>query len=60
MNPNNENFNDFNNNQELYPEENKIFQDNIFLPVQVEKYLSVINNNIIFHKIYRIILIGEI
>ena len=60
MNPNNENFNDFNNNQDLYPEENKIFQDNIFLPVQVEKYLSVINNSIIFHKIYRIILIGEI
>ena len=47
MNSNNENFHDFNNNQDLYPEENKILEDNIFLPVQVEKYLNVINNNII-------------
>ena len=47
MNSNNKNFHDFNNNQELYPEENKNLQDNIFLPVQVEQYLNVIINNII-------------
>ena len=47
MNSNNENFHGFDDGRELCPEENEILQENIFLPVQVEKYLNVINNNII-------------
>ena len=65
MNSEKENYqriNELEKNEEiLYEEENKILEENTFLPNQVEKYLNVINNNIILINMnYRICLNGEI
>ena len=65
MNSEKENYqkiNELEKNEEiLYEEENKILEENAFLPNQVEKYLNVINNNIILINMnYRICLNGEI
>ena len=62
MNSEKENYqkiNELEKNEEIL--ENKILEENTFLPNQVEKYLNVINNNIILINMnYRICLNGEI
>ena len=51
MNSKNENYQnniEFQKSEEIInEEENKILEENIFLPTQVENYLNVISNNII-------------
>ena len=67
MNSKNDNYQnniEFQKSEEIInEEENKILDENIFLPVQVENYLNVINNNIILIYIicvyYRVHQSGE-
>ena len=56
---NSNNIDGFNNNKEqIFDDDIEKGEENIFLPIEVEKYLNVTNNNIIY--IYRVILNGEI
>ena len=44
---NSNNIDGFNNKEQIYDDDIEKGEENIFLPIEVEKYLNVTNNNII-------------